>query len=132
MKNLSRYMVAAVGIGAMITLAVSCGESKPTPPPGLTDAQLVGWNAYVDLDCGSCHGDERQGKRSGPALAGLETHWTEAQLATYLADPPAMIKATPRLAYKAENYAIAMPAYADKADAATLQALAGYLLIDFE
>lgn len=132
MSGLSRYVVAAVGIGALIALAVSCGESKPTPPPGLSDSQLEGWNAYVTLNCGSCHGDQRQGKRSGPALAGLGEHWTEEQLVSYLGDPQAMIKTTPRLAFKSENYAIAMPGYADKADQETLNALAGYLLVDVE
>ncbi len=132
MKSLSRYVVAALGIGALIAIAMSCGDSKPTPPPGLSETQLAGWNAYVTLDCGSCHGDQRQGKRSGPTLAGLDQHWTEEQLAAYLGDPQAMIKVTPRLAYKSEQYAIAMPAYADKADQGTLEALTSYLLVDFD
>ena len=41
-----------------------------------------------------------------------------------------MIKTTPRLAYKAEQYPIAMPAFGDKADETTLAAMAAYLLHD--
>ena len=130
MSRLSRYLVVMAAIGLVAALALSCGESKPTPPPGLSETQMVGWQAYVSLNCGSCHGDDREGKRSGPVLAELDTHWTPDELVRYLGDPPAMIKTIPRLAYKAENYPIAMPAYADKADAAALQALADYLLVD--
>ncbi len=132
MRMLSRYFAAALGIGALVALAVSCGDSKPTPPPGFSENQLVGWQAYADLNCGSCHGEAREGKRSGPTLAGLDEHWTEDQLVSYLGDPVAMIKTNPRLSFKSEQYAIAMPAYGDKADQATLRALASYLLIDVE
>jgi cytochrome c553 len=109
---------------------LSCGEGEPTPPPGLTELQTAGWQAYTGLACGSCHGDQREGKRSGPALASLADHWNQEELATYLRDPAPMIKAKPRLAYRAEQYPIAMPAYHDKADEATLNALAAYLLWD--
>jgi cytochrome c553 len=132
MNALVRYVGLAIGIGGLVALALSCGERRPTPPPGLGETQLAGWNAYVDLDCGSCHGQAREGKRSGPALAGLAEHWTVEQLTSYLADPPAVITTTPRLAYKAEDYPIDMPGYADKADAETLRALAEYLLVDIE
>ena len=87
-----------------------CGARQPTPPPGLDEAQLAGWQAYVDLNCASCHGESREGKRSGLPLKGLAEHWSAEQLARYLADPDAVVRATPRLAYKAEQYAIAMPA----------------------
>jgi mono/diheme cytochrome c family protein len=130
MKRLVRYLAAAAGIGCLVALALSCGERRPIPPPGLNQTQLAGWNAYVDLNCASCHGDAREGKRSGPTLAGLDDHWTAEQLTSYLADPKAVLATNPRLAYKAENYPIDMPGYADKADPSTLQALADYLLVD--
>lgn len=57
----------------------------------------------------------------------------------YLSDPDAVVKATPRLAYKAEQYAIAMPAvsgkspgYAGKVNEATLDSLAAYMLVDVQ
>ena len=101
--------------------------------------QLAGWRAYVDLNCGSCHGENREGKRSGPALNGLAEIWTVEKIVSYLEDPDAMIKADPRLAYRAEKYAIGMPrvsgktpGYGDKASEERLRALAAYLLIELE
>lgn len=137
MEPTVRFAVAVAAICGLVVVALSCGQSKPTPPPGLTEAQLAGWQAYVDLDCASCHGESREGKRSGPPLTGLAEHWSAEQLARYLADPDAAVRATPRLAYKAEQYAIAMPAvsgkspgYAGKVNEETLAALAEYMLVD--
>ncbi len=126
-----------MGIAAVLSLALGCGERAPTPPPGLNEAQLAGWQAYVDLKCESCHGENREGKRSGPPLTGLAEHWTAGEVVRYLSDPEAMVKANPVLAYKAERYATSMPAisgkapgYADKATPETLAALAEYVLVD--
>jgi mono/diheme cytochrome c family protein len=132
MKRLIRSIAAGFAVGGLVAFALSCGERPPTPPPGLGETQLAGWNAYVNLNCGSCHGEARQGKRSGPTLVDLDEHWTAEQLTSYLADPQAVIKTNPRLAYKAENYPIDMPGYAEKADTTTLQALAEYLLVDVD
>jgi len=139
MRRVLRSVAVGVGIGGLVAIALSCGERQPTPPPGLDETQLSGWRAYVDLNCGSCHGDARQGKRSGPPLTGLAEHWTVDQLVGYFADPDAVVKANPRLAYKAEKYAIAMPAvsgkapgYADKATPDALAALAEYVLVDIQ
>jgi mono/diheme cytochrome c family protein len=130
MSPLYRFLV--VGIGCLVIAAVGCGASGPTPPSGLAEAQKAGWQAYVDLNCGSCHGDLREGKRSGPVLAELKQHWDETELVKYLENPEAMIKTNPRLSYKAEKYPIDMPGYADKATTEQLTALAGYLLVDFD
>jgi mono/diheme cytochrome c family protein len=123
----------------MLVVAVGCGSREPEPPPGLDEAQLAGWQAYVDLNCAACHGEDREGKRSGPPLIGLAEHWTGDQLVSYLSDPDAMIATNPRLAYKAEKYAIGMPkvsgkspGYADKALPDKLGMLAEYLLVDVE
>jgi cytochrome c2 len=123
--------VAAV-VGCLATFAVlaGCGAGEERLGPGMSAEAQRGRQAYQALGCGSCHGDRREGKRSGPVLAGLGDHWTPESLATYLKDPDAMVKTTPRLAYKAEQYPIAMPSFGDKADDATLAALAAYLLID--
>lgn len=126
-----------VGIAAVLSLALGCGEREPTPPPGLNETQLAGWQAYVDLKCANCHGQDREGKRSGPPLTGLAEHWTADTLVNYLADPDEMVKSNPLLAFKAERYAISMPAisgkapgYADKANPETLAAIAEYMLVD--
>lgn len=132
-RRSSAFIMGFVGIA----LALGCGAPEPTPPAGLNEEQIAGWAAYMDLNCASCHGDAREGQRSGPALTGLGRHWTADQLVSYLTDPDAMVKANPRLAYKAEKYAIGMPAasakspgYGDKARAEKLRVLAEYLLVD--
>jgi cytochrome c2 len=130
--NSAHRCVAIVAVGVVGILSMGCGESGPTAPAGLTEAHQAGWQVYVDLECGSCHGDQREGKRSGPVLAELGTHWDQNQLVEYLKNPDAMVKTNPRLSYKAEKYAIDMPAYADKATDEQLTALAAFLLVDFE
>lgn len=139
MNPLLRSCGVVLGIGGLVAITLGCGEGGPKPPPGLNDTQLAGFRAYVDLNCASCHGEGREGKRSGPTLNGLAEHWTADQLVSYLADPEAVVEANPRLAYKAEKYAIAMPAvsgkapgYRDKATPDTLRALAEYVLVDIE
>jgi mono/diheme cytochrome c family protein len=139
MGRVPRSIAVGVGIGGLVAVALSCGEKQPTPPPGLNETQLAGWRAYVDLSCAVCHGEARQGKRSGPALTGLAEHWSADQLVSYLTDPDAMVRANPRLAYKAEKYAISMPAvsgkapgYADKTNPETLEAIAEYMLVDIQ
>jgi hypothetical protein len=123
----------------LVLAASGCGSGDPTPPPGLGESQLAGWQAYIDLNCGSCHGDQRQGQRSGPALLGLDRYWTNETLVEYLSDPDAVVSADPRLKYKAEKFSIGMPAasakspgYAAAARAEKLDRLADYLLIDPE
>jgi len=132
-----RRLLVFLGFFGLGLVTSGCGDRPPTPPPGLTEAQLAGWQAYLDLNCGSCHGDHREGKRSGPVLTGLAEHWTADRLVSYLNDPDAMIKADTRLAYKAEKYAIGMPGhsgkspgYENKAREEKLRALAEYLLVD--
>ncbi len=83
--------------------------------------------AYVALKCAKCHGAELEGQRTAPKLTGLENRWSQDELVAYLRDPQAVVAVTPRLAYMAEQYAIAMPAYAHT-DEQVLQGLAGWLL----
>ena len=139
MKHVLRSMMGLVGIGVLMAIGVGCRSRQPTPPPGLNEVQLAGWQVYVDLKCATCHGEAREGQRSGPALTGLADHWTADQMVSYLLDPDAMITSNPRLAYKAEKYAIGMPkvsgkspGYADKTQSEQLGVLAEYLLADIE
>jgi cytochrome c2 len=120
--------VMAMGCLAVLAVVVGCGAGADKPPEGLSPEAQQGWRAYRTLGCAPCHGDRLEGKRSGPALTDIQDHWTHESLVTYLKDPPAMVKTTPRLAYKAEQYPIAMPAFGDKADDATLNDMAVYLL----
>jgi mono/diheme cytochrome c family protein len=129
MKGAATAVAVVIG-GAGLAVLASCGAGADRQPAGLSAEVEVGRQAYQSLDCGSCHGDHREGKRSGPALTGLAAHWAQESLVSYLEDPPAMIRATPRLAYKAEQYPIAMPSFGDQAGDDTLRALAAYLLTD--
>lgn len=128
-----------VGTSSLLAFSQGCGAPQPTPPPGLDAVQLAGWQAYIDLNCASCHGDDREGQRSGPALIGLAKHWSVDGLVDYLTDPDAVVKANPRLSYKAEKYAIGMPSasakspgYGGKARDEKLRALAEYMLVDIK
>ncbi len=127
MMRVGRYAMAGMWLVAFVILT-GCGAAEERPDPNLSAEAQQGWHAYRALGCGSCHGDQLEGKRSGPTLTGLTDHWQEQSLVTYLKDPAAMVKTTPRLAYKAEQYPIAMPGFVNKADDATLAQLAAYLL----
>ena len=65
-----------------------------------------------EVGCAKCHGDDRQGQRSGPALVKIADHWDEAELLEYLKSPKTFVESNPRLSYLDEQYPIAMPAYA--------------------
>ena len=120
---------AAVACLTALAATLACGGADQ-PPSDLSAEAQQGWRAYRTLGCAPCHGDGLEGKRSGPALTDIDDHWTVETMVTYLKDPAEMVKTTPRLAYKAEQYPIAMPAFGDKADEVTLAALASYLLGD--
>jgi cytochrome c553 len=109
------FLVATV-VG--ITLA-ACGASGPAP--GTPQA------LYVDLGCAKCHGDNREGQRSGPPLNTLAERWTEDSLLEYFADPKAVMETNPRLKYMAEDYPIVMPSYPDTSEE-DLRKLAQFIL----
>jgi mono/diheme cytochrome c family protein len=139
LKRPARSIAAVAAIFGLVASTLGCRARQPTPPPGLNEVQLAGWQGYVDLNCAACHGEAREGKRSGPVLTGLAEYWSVDQLVSYLTDPDAMVKSNPRLAYKAEKFAIGMPkasgkspGYAGKARAEKLRAIAEYLLVDID
>ncbi len=116
----SVYASFAAGALAVLTLA-ACGG--PAYEPGSPEA------LYVELGCAKCHGNAREGLRSGPALDNLQDRWQEERLVAYFRSPKAMMKAEPRLAYMAEQYPIAMPGFPDT-DEAALRTLARHILTD--
>ena len=130
-------IVALLGFCCVLAVTAGCGSPTPEPPPGLNEVQLEGWRAYVDLECATCHGEDREGRRSGPALTGLARNWSADQLVSYFSDPDAMITSNRSLAYRAEKFAIGMPkvsgkspGYGDKVEVETLEVLAEYMLVD--
>ena len=97
------WALAAVAATGSVLLLAACGSGGP--PPGSAEA------LYLDLGCAKCHGREMQGLRSGPPLTGLDDRWDEDGLVAFLQDPQGFIASHPRLAYRFEQYAIAMHAY---------------------
>jgi cytochrome c551/c552 len=112
------YSAFAVGVIAVFVFA-ACGASGPAP--GTAEA------LYVDLGCAKCHGDNREGQRSGPPLNTLADRWTEDSLLEYFVDPGAVMENNPRLKYMAEEFPIVMPAYPDTSKE-DLRKLAQYIL----
>jgi cytochrome c553 len=112
------YALFAVGALAALVLA-ACGA--PAPEPGSPEA------LYIDLGCARCHGDNRQGQRSGPPLVRIKDHWDEAELLEYLKNPKTFVVANPRLSYLDEQFPIAMPAYAATSEE-DLRKLAEFIL----
>lgn len=103
--KMTRCVYASIAAGALALLTfAACGASGP--PAGSPEA------LYIDLGCAKCHGDDRQGQRSGPALVKIADHWNESELLEYLKNPKSFVEANPRLSYLDEQYPIAMPAYA--------------------
>ncbi len=112
------YASIAVAAVAVLTFA-ACGPSGPSP--GSPEA------LYIDLGCAKCHGDNREGQRSGPPLVKIVDHWDESELLEYLKSPRTFVEANPRLSYLDEQYPIAMPAYATTSEE-DLRKLAEYIL----
>jgi len=112
------YVSFAAATVAALTFT-SCGARGPEP--GTPEA------LYVELGCAKCHGDARQGLRSGPPLTDLSARWQEDELVAYLKNPKAVMEREPRLAYLAEQYPIAMPAFVST-DEAKLRDVAGFIL----
>ena len=114
----SVYAVFAVGAVAILVLA-ACGVAGPKA--GSPEA------LYVDLGCAKCHGESREGQRSGPPLIALADRWQEESLLEYFKDPKAVMEDNPRLKYMAEGFPIVMPAYPDTSEE-DLRKLAQFIL----
>lgn len=118
--NTTRCVYASIAIGAVAVLTIAaCGASGP--PPDSPEA------LYINLGCAKCHGDDREGQRSGPPLIKIVDHWDENALLDYLRSPKTFIQTNPRLSYLDEQYPIAMPGYAST-DEADLRKLAEFIL----
>ena len=118
--NATRYVYASFAVAAVAVLTfAACGASGP--PSGSPEA------LYIDLGCAKCHGDNREGQRSGPPLVKIADHWDEADLLEYMRSPRTYVEANPRLSYLDEQYPIAMPAY-DTTSEEDLKKLANFIL----
>jgi mono/diheme cytochrome c family protein len=90
-------------------LLVPACAFRRQPPPGASGAVI-----YELQNCANCHGDQREGTRRGPPLAGLAAHWTGPELAEFFLDPRAQVERDARLrAYDAEYGSSDMSSYAN-------------------
>ena len=116
----TRSLCAIFAVAAAAAMGlVACGPSGP--PAGSPEA------LYVSLGCAKCHGENLQGQRSGPPLTALGDRWNEESLMEYLRNPKSVMEKNPRLKYMAEDYPIAMPAFAHAGDE-NLEKLAQFML----
>ena len=106
-------------VASVVLVIVACGA--PAPKAGSPEA------LYVNLGCAKCHGDNREGLRSGPPLDALGDRWEEDSLVEYFSDPKAVTEVNPRLKYIAESYPIVMPGYPETSDE-DLRKLARFIL----
>ena len=119
MTTTHRASASVAGFAIATVIIAACGASGP--PAGTAEA------LYIDLGCATCHGDNREGQRSGPPLIKIGDHWDEDELLEYLRNPKAFVETNPRLSYLDEQYPIAMPAYAETSEE-DLRKLADFML----
>jgi cytochrome c551/c552 len=97
---------------------------QPVPPPGVAGAE-AGREVFVTRGCSSCHG-VGSGTVIGPDLKGVGGRRDERWLRSWLADPAAVIRATPEFQkWPAEYGNIVMPN--QNLSTAEIDALVAYL-----
>jgi mono/diheme cytochrome c family protein len=124
----SSSMVGWTAFAIVLAAVVSCGRApeqarSPEPPAPKAETNDV----YVRLECGACHGDNRQGSEGAPPLVDLAQRWDQASLVAFLKDPQGMGEANPHIAYREEPYPLQMPAFGG-VEEAELEDLARFLL----
>ena len=86
-----------------LLLAVAC-----SPAPGLNPSH-PGAPLFASKGCTSCHGSQGEGKWLGPPLRGLSEHWTQSELAAYIAHPGPFLESKAHLAGVAAGFKSHMP-----------------------
>jgi mono/diheme cytochrome c family protein len=109
-------------------MLVACGPSDEERARQ-DEVRRAGAGLFATESCGACHGAERQGSATGPALTGLKRHWTEDTLVAFLHNPAAAVAADRRLEKLARRYPAQMAGLPGASDE-KLRALARYLLLD--
>jgi mono/diheme cytochrome c family protein len=107
-----------------LLLLVGCGQKEQqTEDPILAE----GMRAFNKRGCNTCHGNQAEGTKMGPALKNLSRHYDVQRLIEYLKDPDAMIEEDARLREQGKNYIGMMPRF-DYLSPEELEALARYTL----
>lgn len=114
------WILGAIGPIIFVTIA-ACGL------PASSEPKHPGRQVYVDLKCGSCHGDTLAGKRTAPPLLDLQGRWQQDSMLAYLKDPARVTRERPNITYRNEAYQIIMPKFGHIEEARLIQ-LADFLL----
>jgi len=92
-----------------------------------TNAAEDGLAMFRNSGCVSCHGQELQGTKVGPALANVKKYWDRDALINYLRNPSAYSGDDRFEVYRSTYNNIVMPAYSNL-DVKDLGKMADYLL----
>ena len=123
----SRAIVSCLpAVGCLILLACGLSEEERAHQDAI---RRDGMPLYAAESCGACHGAERQGSATGPALRRLRRYWTEDALVAFLRSPAAAVASDSRLEKLARRYPAQMAGLPGASDE-KLRTLARYLLLD--
>jgi hypothetical protein len=112
-------------LAAAMALGLGCArapESSSPSPAVLARATAL----YDEWQCSTCHGADRRGTDSAPAIDVLGRHWNVDTLARYIRDPEPYRTADARLGEIAARYPMVMPEFPEPEE--DRRALAAWLL----
>ena len=108
-------------------------EEPPSQMPitNLTDQStgesLSGEELFNSFRCTGCHGTDYQGTKKGPALTGLNEHYSRKDLISYLRNPKSFMDSDRLQDYREKFPGVIMPNYSNK-DVKDLGKIADFLL----
>lgn len=92
-----------------------------------TTGSIDGLTLMKQINCISCHGDNLQGTKNGPALVNLKQYWTRDALINYMRNPQSYSGGVRFDNYRTKYKNIIMPSYGN-IDVKELGKIADYLL----
>ncbi|NWF50155.1 MAG: cytochrome c [Ignavibacteriaceae bacterium] len=107
---------------AMPNMTINSSPVEEQVNQDLTGAELI-----KQFGCLSCHGQNLEGTKMGPALADLKKHWNRDELINYLRNPNSFMDTERFVEYKKQYTKSIMPGYSNK-DVKDLGKIADYLL----
>ena len=115
-----RLLLAITSIALSLTFS-DCGNEDQAhdDPPGT--------RLFAKHNCVLCHGENGEGKTTGPPLSGLREHYSKQQLLEFLRNPESYARHDDRLRRQLEGYVAMMPGYG-YLDSLELEQLADHVL----
>jgi len=92
-----------------------------------TSESLSGAELFNTFGCKNCHGTDYQGTKMGPALKGLNDHYSRKDLISYLRNPKSFMDSKRLQEYRDQFPGVIMPNYSNK-DVKELGKIADFLL----